>query len=126
MVITILLMFVVKSAIAAVVWSGELGDICYKAALHVRALERRPFTPAEDKFQRAAMKQSAWFVLALPVVGSLCATLWPGIALPRGGNFDGAESFRGQVRRICARALLLDVPLAAITTAHVVNGVLIK
>jgi hypothetical protein len=107
-------------------WSGELGAVCYKASLHVRALERRPYTPAEDKLQRFAMKRSAWFALGLALIGSLCTTIWPGIALPRSGNFDGAVPFRNQVRRICARVSLLDVPLVLFSTLYVFYGVLTK
>ena len=116
--------FVVKSMISAAVWSGRLGDVCYKAALHLRACERRPYTPAEDELQRFAMRRSACFVLSLPVIGSLCATLWPGIALPRSGNFDGAEAFREQIRFICARVSLIDVPLVVLSTLYVFYRIL--
>lgn len=122
----ILVAFIVKSAITAAVWSGKLGDICYRASLHVRAVERRPYTPAEDKLQRFAMKRSAWFVLAIPVIGSLCAAIWPNIALPRSGNFDGAESFRNQIRRICVRASMWDIPLVLLSALYVFYSILIK
>jgi hypothetical protein len=126
MTLTILLTFALKSVISAAVWSGELGEVCYRASLHVRALERRPFTPAEDQLQRFAMKRSARFVLGLPVIGSLGATIWPGIALPRGGNFEGAESFRSQVRHLCGRASLWDIPLALLCTLYVFYSVLTR
>ena len=126
MITAIIIAFIVKSVISAMVWSGELGDVCYQASLHLRAVERRPYTPAEDKLQRFAMKRSAWFALGLPLIGSLCTTIWPGIALPRSGNFEGAESFRNQVRRICVRASLWDVPLVLLSTLYVLYGVLTK
>ena len=100
--------FVLKALVAVYLWGDKLTEACYQAALHVRSLEGRPFTPAESSAERAGLKVASNLPLGVPILGSLGVMIWPDAALPRSGKFAGAEPFRQQVRRLSTRAFLLD------------------
>lgn len=110
--ITVLLgAFFLKAVVALFLWADKLSNVCYEASVHVRALEGKPFTPGESAAQRVAMKVSARFAMAVPIIGCLGVMGWPNVALPRSGKFEGAESFREQVRQICFHAFLPDLAI---------------
>lgn len=118
MIAAVLIAFLVKGVVAVYVWADKLGAIGYQATLHVRALEGKPLTPAEDSLQRGAMIASARFAMGLPVIGCLLVLGWPNASLPRGGKFDGAETFRQQVRQVCFHASLPDLMIAVIALLY--------
>ena len=114
--------FVLKALLAVYLWGGKLTEVCYQAAVRVRAVEGKPFTPAESSVERAALKVSATIPMGVPLLGSLGVTIWPGAAPPRSGKFAGAEAFRQQVRQLSTRSFLLDVCILLIATLYFLHA----
>jgi hypothetical protein len=112
---------VLKAVLVVYPRADKLTEVCHQA-VHVRALDGKPFTPAEVSAERAALKVSSAIPLRVPILGSLGVMIWTGAPLPRNGNFPGAESFRRQVRQLSTRSLLLDVLILLAAIAHFLHA----